>query len=103
MLAGMLPEIIIREARPDEYGSVHALVQSIADETFAYLFPSQVPIGEPNWLGAWAGDRKRRDCRRDYNAGRMGERYVDSTGQPSAWHRRKIALACGTGDKRSRT
>lgn len=53
MLAGMLPEIIIREARPDEYGSVHALVQSIADETFAYLFPSQVPIGEPNWLGAW--------------------------------------------------
>ncbi|MFZ0882599.1 MAG: GNAT family N-acetyltransferase [Candidatus Acidiferrales bacterium] len=49
----MLPEIIIREARPDEYDSVHALVQSIADETFAYLFPSRVPIGEPNWRGAW--------------------------------------------------
>jgi len=33
---------------------VHALVQAIADETFAYLFAaSQVPIGEPNWISAW--------------------------------------------------
>jgi ribosomal protein S18 acetylase RimI-like enzyme len=30
------------------------MVQTIADETFAYLFaPSQVPIGEPNWSSAW--------------------------------------------------
>jgi ribosomal protein S18 acetylase RimI-like enzyme len=29
-------------------------VQTIADETFAYLFaPSQVPIGEATWLSAW--------------------------------------------------
>ena len=33
---------------------MHALVQAIADETFAYLFgSSQVPIGEANWLSAW--------------------------------------------------
>ena len=33
---------------------MHALVQGIADETFAYVFASaQVPIGEPNWLSAW--------------------------------------------------
>ena len=33
---------------------MHALVQAIADETFAYLFAaSQVPIGEPNWISAW--------------------------------------------------
>lgn len=32
---------------------MHALVQAIADETFAYLFPSsQVPIGEAHWLSA---------------------------------------------------
>jgi ribosomal protein S18 acetylase RimI-like enzyme len=50
----MPPEIVIRQARPDENNSVHALVQTIADETFEYLFaPSQVPIGEPNWLSAW--------------------------------------------------
>ena len=54
MLANVLPEIVIRQARPDENNSVHALVQTIADETFAYLFaPSQVPIGEPDWLSAW--------------------------------------------------
>jgi ribosomal protein S18 acetylase RimI-like enzyme len=47
-------EIVIRRARPNENNSVHAMVQAIADETFAYLFaPSQVPIGEPNWLSAW--------------------------------------------------
>jgi GNAT superfamily N-acetyltransferase len=50
----MLKEIVIRRARPDENNSVHSLVQTIADETFAYLFaPSQVPIGEANWLSAW--------------------------------------------------
>jgi ribosomal protein S18 acetylase RimI-like enzyme len=47
------PEIFIRRARADESNSVHALVQAIADETFAYLFAvSPVPIGEPNWLSA---------------------------------------------------
>jgi ribosomal protein S18 acetylase RimI-like enzyme len=50
----MPAEIVIRRAKPSENDSVHALVQAIADETFAYLFaPSQVPIGEANWLSAW--------------------------------------------------
>jgi ribosomal protein S18 acetylase RimI-like enzyme len=53
-VASMPAGIVIRLAKPDEYDAVHALVQAIADETFAYLFaPSQVPIGEANWLGAW--------------------------------------------------
>ncbi len=29
------------------------MVQTIANETFADLFPSGVPIGEANWLAAW--------------------------------------------------
>jgi hypothetical protein len=46
--------LVIRRAQPGENDSVHALVQAIADETFAYLFaPSPVPIGEANWLSAW--------------------------------------------------
>jgi ribosomal protein S18 acetylase RimI-like enzyme len=46
--------IVIRRATPGEYNSVQALVQAIADETFAYLFPSPpVPIGESNWRDAW--------------------------------------------------
>ena len=50
----MSAEIIIRRAKPSENDSVHALVQTIADETFAYLFAnSQVPIGEASWLPAW--------------------------------------------------
>ena len=50
----MKAEIVIRRARQNENNSVHALVQAIADETFAYLFASsQVPIGEPNWISAW--------------------------------------------------
>jgi ribosomal protein S18 acetylase RimI-like enzyme len=50
----MSPGIVIRRAQPGENDSVHALVQAIADETFAYLFaPSQVPIGEAKWLPAW--------------------------------------------------
>jgi ribosomal protein S18 acetylase RimI-like enzyme len=50
----MSAAIVIRRAQPGENDSVHALVQAIADETFAYLFaPSQVPIGEANWLSAW--------------------------------------------------
>jgi ribosomal protein S18 acetylase RimI-like enzyme len=47
-------EIVIRRAKPDENESVQRLVQNIADETFAYLFPSsQVPIGDSDWLPAW--------------------------------------------------
>jgi hypothetical protein len=43
----MPAEISIRRAKPSEDDSVHALVQAIANETFAGLFtPSQVPIGE---------------------------------------------------------
>lgn len=39
---------------PDENSAVHELVQTIADETFAYLFATpQVPIGEANWFSAW--------------------------------------------------
>lgn len=46
--------VAIRQARPSENISVHALVQAIADETFAYLFaPPHVPIGEPDWISAW--------------------------------------------------
>lgn len=53
-MAGKPAEIMIRRARPSENEAVQALVQAIADETFAYLFPtSQVPIGESNWLSAW--------------------------------------------------
>jgi ribosomal protein S18 acetylase RimI-like enzyme len=50
----MPAEIFIRRAKPSENDSVHALVQTIANETFADLFaPSQVPIGDANWLSAW--------------------------------------------------
>jgi ribosomal protein S18 acetylase RimI-like enzyme len=53
-VTSMSTGIVIRRAKPSENDSVHALVQAIADETFAYLFvPSQVPIGEANWLSAW--------------------------------------------------
>jgi ribosomal protein S18 acetylase RimI-like enzyme len=46
-------EIAIRRAHPDENNVIHDMVQIIANETFADLFPSQVPIGEANWLPAW--------------------------------------------------
>jgi GNAT superfamily N-acetyltransferase len=50
----MSAEIVIRCAKPSENDSVQGLVQAIADETFAYLFPSsRVPIGESSWLSAW--------------------------------------------------
>jgi ribosomal protein S18 acetylase RimI-like enzyme len=53
-VTSMSAGIVIRRAKPGENDSVHALVQAIADETFAYLFASsQVPIGEANWLSAW--------------------------------------------------
>jgi ribosomal protein S18 acetylase RimI-like enzyme len=50
----MPAELVIQLARPSENDSIHALVQAIADETFAYLSaPSPVPIGEANWFSAW--------------------------------------------------
>jgi hypothetical protein len=49
----MSAEIVIRLTKPSDYASVHVLVQTIADETFADLFASQVPIGEANWGSAW--------------------------------------------------
>jgi ribosomal protein S18 acetylase RimI-like enzyme len=50
----MPAEISIRRAKPSENDSVHALVQTIANETFADLFASaQVPIGDADWLSAW--------------------------------------------------
>lgn len=54
IVIAMSAEIIIRLARPSENDSIHALVQAIADETFASIFaPSQVPIGQANWFSAW--------------------------------------------------
>ena len=53
-MTSMSAGIVIRRAKPSENDAVHALVQAIADETFAYLFASShVPIGEANWLSAW--------------------------------------------------
>ncbi len=46
--------IAIRRPDPTENELVHALVQGVADETFAYLFEGcHVPIGEADWLSAW--------------------------------------------------
>ena len=50
----MSRQIVIRQARAEENRAIHELVQTIADETFAYLFANQqVPIGEANWFSAW--------------------------------------------------
>ena len=49
----MWANILIRRVRPGENGPINALVQAIADETFAYLFKGQVPVGESNWDSAW--------------------------------------------------
>jgi hypothetical protein len=59
--ASISAKIFIRRAKPSENDSVHALVQTIADETFAHLFtPSQVPIGRQigSTLG-WQSQEKR--------------------------------------------
>jgi ribosomal protein S18 acetylase RimI-like enzyme len=50
---GMLPNMLVRRALPEEIDSIHVMVQAIANETFAELFPSGVPIGEANWSSAW--------------------------------------------------
>jgi ribosomal protein S18 acetylase RimI-like enzyme len=52
-VTSMSAAIVIRRAKPSENDSVQALVQAIADETFAYLFAAPVPIGEASWLSAW--------------------------------------------------
>ncbi len=49
----MLPNVLIRPARPEEIDSIHVIVQATANETFVELFPSGVPIGEANWSSAW--------------------------------------------------
>lgn len=57
----MRGEIVIRRVRPEENELVHAMVQAIADETFAGLFATpHVPIGEANWYAAWARSRTMR-------------------------------------------
>jgi len=50
----MSAEILIRRASPDENHSIHAMVQTIADETFEGLFVTHhVPIGEAEWFSSW--------------------------------------------------
>jgi len=59
IVTSMSVGIVIRRVKPIENDSVHALVQAIADETFAYLFaPSQVPSGRP--IGSPLGWHSRR-------------------------------------------
>jgi len=45
--------VLIRRMQPSENRAIHALVQTIADETFTDLFKGQVPIGEAKWDSAW--------------------------------------------------
>ena len=52
-MIAMSAQIVIRLARPSENEAIQALVQTIADETFAYLFAPPVPIGESNWSSSW--------------------------------------------------
>ena len=49
----MAAEILIRRMIPNENAAIHEFVQSIADETFAYLFKGQVTLGEAKWSSAW--------------------------------------------------
>jgi ribosomal protein S18 acetylase RimI-like enzyme len=50
----MVAEVVIRRMRAEENEAVHAMVQSIADETFVGLFAMpHVPIGEADWFTAW--------------------------------------------------
>ena len=45
--------MLVRRARPEEIDPIHVMVQAIANETFAELFPSGVPIGDVDWSSAW--------------------------------------------------
>jgi hypothetical protein len=85
----MSAEIGIRLTKPSDYASVHALVQTIADETFADLFASQVPIGEANWGSACGFGRG--DRRRDEDAGHVGQRLMDTARPSQNRHRWKAA------------
>ncbi|HKV81173.1 MAG TPA: GNAT family N-acetyltransferase [Candidatus Sulfotelmatobacter sp.] len=82
-------DIFIRRMRPIENGAIHELVQNIADETFAYLFNGQVPIGEANWDSAWVAI--------------LGEKIVGVTMTSEEWVRdlwvRKDARRIGIGGK----
>lgn len=50
------PKLLIRRAEPDENEAIRCLIQVVADETFAHLFPGQhVPIGYDDWSLAWLG------------------------------------------------
>src|SRR5262249_49604776 len=52
--SAMPAEIIIRRMKPEENEAVHAMVQTIADDTFVGLFATpHVPIGEADWFSAW--------------------------------------------------
>jgi ribosomal protein S18 acetylase RimI-like enzyme len=54
-IVGSMPaNILIRPVKPNENGTINRLAQTIADETFAYLFKGQVPVpvGESNWASA---------------------------------------------------
>src|SRR5207248_1390428 len=54
-IVGSMPaNILIRPVKPNENGTINRLAQTIADETFAYLFKGQVPVpvGELNWASA---------------------------------------------------
>jgi hypothetical protein len=54
IVIAMSAQTVIRLARPSENEPIHALVQTIADETFAYLFASsRVSIGESDWSSSW--------------------------------------------------
>ena len=48
--------IIVRRPQPNEYGSVQALIETVATETFSDLFaPNPVPLkfNDEDWPSAW--------------------------------------------------
>ena len=52
----MTIEVVIRQPQPSEYGSLRALIQRVANETFENLFaPSPVPLkfADEDWPLAW--------------------------------------------------
>lgn len=48
----------IRRIRPDELHAAHAFVQSVVNETYAFVWSENVPaISETDWSPSWvAGD-----------------------------------------------
>jgi GNAT superfamily N-acetyltransferase len=52
----MIGELVIRRPRTSEYGTVHALIETVANETFKDLFaPNPVPLKfkDEDWPLAW--------------------------------------------------